>query len=86
MKASTIKLEEPLLRQLYELIPEGVSLSRFVKDILQGEVRKSKMQKAALEYNKFLSEDEEEQNFLNEWEEADLSADPSRCDQSTTDK
>jgi hypothetical protein len=76
MKATTIKLEKPLLDQIYELMPKGKSLSKFVKEVLQKEVNRSKMVQAASEYNSFLAENLEEASLESDWEKADLSTDP----------
>ena len=72
MKATTIKLEKPLLDQLYELMPKGKTLSKFVKEVLQKEITRSKMANAALEYNKFLLENKDEAEMEELWEDADL--------------
>lgn len=81
MKATTIKLEKPLLDQIYELMPKGKSLSKFVKEVLQKEVNRSKMAQAASEYNSFLSENLEEASLESDWEKADLSSDPAKLEE-----
>jgi len=76
MKATTIKLEKLLLDQIYELMPKGKTLSKFVKEVLQKEITRSKMASAALEYNKFLLENKDEAVMEELWEGADLYSKP----------
>lgn len=72
MEATTIKLENPLLNQLYESKPKGLSLSAFVRELLEREVRQRKMAQAAGQYSEFLKANPDEAVWMEEWEAAPL--------------
>lgn len=72
MEATTIKLENPLLNQLYESKPEGLSLSAFVRELLEREVLQRKMAQAAGQYSEFLKVHPDETVWMEEWEAAPL--------------
>lgn len=73
MKATTIKLEEPILIELYSIKPSQISLTAFVKDLLHKGVQRQKMQDAAHRYQDFLAANAEETEWLKHWETAPLS-------------
>ncbi|MBI4211807.1 MAG: hypothetical protein HY540_04135 [Deltaproteobacteria bacterium] len=72
MKATTIKVENPLLDELQAIKPTEQSLSAFIRDILDGEIRRVKLIHAADQYTDFLSKHPEEAECLSRWEEAPL--------------
>lgn len=76
MQATTIKIENPLLDQLKGCKPKDVSLSAFIREILESQVRKQKMAAAAQKYTEFLRENPDEDEWLKEWEEAPLEQEP----------
>lgn len=78
MKATTIKVEDPLLEELNSMKPKEKSLSSFVRDILDGEVRRMKLISAADRYTAFLDDHPEEREWLTSWEEAPLEHAPKR--------
>ena len=72
MKATTIKLEGELLKNLTSFCPADVSISAFVRNLLSTAVKKQKMLEAAKKYQAFLEEHPEEKTALELWQEADL--------------
>lgn len=76
MQATTIKIENPLLDQLKGFKPKDVSLSAFIREILESKVRKQKMAVAAQKYTEFLRENPDEEEWLKEWEESPLDKAP----------
>ena len=78
MKATTIKLEGELLRDLEASKPEDVSLSAYVRQVLRKDLLRQKLSRAALSYEKFLEDSPEEQSWLREWDAADLATAPKR--------
>ncbi len=76
MKATTIKLENPLLNELNGVRPSQKSLSAFVKEILEQDIRRRKMREAARKYQEFLTANPEEKSWLEEWESVDLTRPP----------
>jgi hypothetical protein len=76
MKATTIKLEGDLLRELEKAKPESVTLSAYVREVLRGDLRRRSLTKAAALYQEFLESNPEEVVWLREWEEADLASAP----------
>ncbi len=78
MKATTIKIENPLLDELNEIRPSKKSLSAYVKEVLEQDVRRKKMREAAEQYGQFLITNPEEKTWLEEWESSDLASPPRR--------
>lgn len=78
MKASTIKIENPLLNSLYRIKPHHMSLSAFVREVLEQNVRRRLLAKAAEQYTDFLKENEGEVAWFREWEQADLANPPKK--------
>ena len=76
MKATTIKLEGDLLREVRAAKPTAVSLSAFVRQVLHEHLNRLKMTEAATEYQAFVASDAQERKWLDEWTEADLTKAP----------
>lgn len=76
MQATTFKLENPLLKELYKIMPKKSGLSAFVRNILEQEILRQKKIKAALEYQEFMASHPDEQLWLEEWESVDLAKTP----------
>ncbi len=76
MQATTIKIENPLLNQLKGCKPKDISLSAFIRELLESQVRKQKMAVAAQKYTEFLQENPDEEAWLTEWEKAPLDQPP----------
>jgi len=72
MLATTIKLESELLKGIISLKPRETSITAFVRQILEKEIRRQKMADSAEAYAKFLAQNPPEDLMLKEWEEADL--------------
>ena len=78
MKATTIKVEGELLRQLERTKPASQSLSTYVRSLLQQEVLRRQMAEATERYAEFLRETPDERAWLEEWANADLARPPKR--------
>ena len=76
MKATTIKLEGDLLKEVQAAKPTAVSLSGFVRQILHEHLKRRKMAEAATEYQAFVASDAQERKWVGEWTEADLTKAP----------
>lgn len=76
MQATTLKIENPLLDELYKLKPKTLSFSTFVRGLLEKSVRRQKMIEAGDRYAEFLRESPTEGAWLDEWESADLASQP----------
>lgn len=76
MSATTIKIEDPLLSELRSVMPERESVSAFIREILEHDIERRKMRRAAEEYTKFLAFQKEERNWLGDWESTPLSEPP----------
>ena len=74
MNATTIKLENPLLKALIHLKPRGKSISGFVREIIGREIERKQMIKAAEEYAAYLGSHPDEREWLEDWENADLAS------------
>lgn len=72
MSATTIKVEGNLLKDIKKCLAVSQSVTAFVRETLEKEVRQRQMIAGAEAYNKFLQENPEEQEWLEDWEEADL--------------
>jgi len=78
MKATTIKVEGELLKELESCKPPSQSLSAYVRSVLQQEILRRKMTTAADQYAAFLREHAEERAWLEDWDTADLARPPKR--------
>jgi hypothetical protein len=78
MRATTIKVEGELLAELNKAKPANVTLTAFVRSILEREVMSAKLGAAADRYASFLESSADEREWLTEWERADLAAPPKR--------
>lgn len=78
MKATTVKVEGPLLVELERHKPKHQSLSAFVRDVLAREVRRLQMEDAADRYSEFLAREAGEREWLTAWDSADLIRPPKR--------
>lgn len=74
MRATTIKVEGELLAELNRAKPANVTLTAFVRSILEREVMSAKLGAAADRYAAFLEGSVDEREWLTEWERADLAA------------
>lgn len=75
MKATTIKLEGKLLEELKKLKGSKKTLTSFVKETLESEIRRHKMRLAAEKYTDFLKQHPEETKLMEKWENAPLCSD-----------
>ncbi len=82
MKATTIKVEGELLRELERSKPASQSLSAYVRSVLEREVLRQKMAAAAERYTEFVRETPDEKAWLEEWTRADLAHRPLRSGRS----
>lgn len=78
MEATTIKIEDPLLGNLKKLVPGEKSLSAFVREVLEQEIRRKSMIEAAEKYVRFIESNAKEGEQMAEWESADLESPPVR--------
>jgi hypothetical protein len=72
MAATTVKLEEPLLKEIRALKPREQTLSAYVREALERDVRRQKLAIAAREYAAFLAANPGERDDMQRWAEAPL--------------
>lgn len=78
MRATTIRLDGDLLAELASAKPANVTLTAFVRSILEREVTSTKLGEAADRYVAFLDASAYERRWLCEWGRADLTVPPKR--------
>lgn len=76
MSATTVKLEEPLLREIRSVKPRGQTLTAYVREALSRDLRRRKLQQAAEEYRELLDSNADERRELDEWAQAPLATPP----------
>jgi len=76
MRATTIKVDGELLADLQRAKPSNVTLTAFVRSILEREVVATRLAEAADRYARFLADSPDEREWLSEWERADLASPP----------
>jgi hypothetical protein len=76
MKATTIKLDGPILEELTSLKRPDQNLTALVRELLKAQIHRSKMAQAAEEYTGFLRENPEESTELDAWASTPLDHDP----------
>ena len=77
MKATTIKLEGPILEELMAFKRPDQNLTALVRELLKAQIHRSKMARAAEEYTAFMRENAEESMELDAWASAPLDREPS---------
>lgn len=78
MKATTIKLDGPILQELERLKRPQQNLTSFVRELLKAQIHRQKMAQAAEEYAEFLRKNADEAAELDAWASAPLDQEPSR--------
>jgi hypothetical protein len=76
MKATTVKLEGELLAAIERAKPSGESVTSFVRTVLRKSLEQDKIREAANTYIAFVASHPEEQQWMDEWERADLTTPP----------
>jgi len=72
MKATTIKLEGELLAAIERAKPPGDSVTSFVRTVLRKSLEQHEVREAANAYIAFVESHPDEQQWMDEWERADL--------------
>lgn len=76
MKATTIKLEGELLAAIERAKPPGDSVTSFVRTVLRKSLEQHEVREAANAYIAFVQSHPDEQQWMDEWERADLTTPP----------
>ena len=84
MIATTIKIENPLLGQMREVMPRDKSVSAFVREIIEKEIRRRKMIDSAEQYTAFLQTHTGERSEMEDWEKSDLESIPKKSSRRKT--
>ena len=73
---TTIKLDSAVVREVAEILPERQTLTAFVREAVQRDVRRRRMRAAAVLYRETLERDAAEAASIEEWEAAPLTTNP----------
>jgi flagellar biosynthesis component FlhA len=76
MSATTVKLDAELLREIASVKPHEQTLSAYVREALQRDLRRQQMRKAAEAYVALLRDNPKEREALDQWEAAPLATNP----------
>jgi len=72
MSATTVKLEGPLLDEIGRIKPSRLTLTAYVREALERDIRQRKLHDAALRYRALLETDETARLEAGEWENTPL--------------
>jgi hypothetical protein len=75
MSATTVKLEGAVLSELRRIKPANKTLAALVRELLEAELRRQRMTRAAADYSAFLSKHPEEAEEMDAWATARLELD-----------
>lgn len=75
MSATTVKLEGRVLSELRRIKPANQTLTALVRDLLEAELRRQRMARAAADYAAFLSEHPDEAQEVDAWASTSLERD-----------
>ncbi len=78
MSATTIKIESPLLDQLVKILPKDRSISAYVREVIEQDIRRKELIEAAEKYCDFLEAHPDEKGELEEWESFSLDLPPKK--------
>lgn len=73
---TTVKLEAPVVREVHALLEGKQTLTAFVREAVERDVRRRKMRQAALLYREAFPPGSPEVGELDDWESAPLASDP----------
>ncbi len=76
MPATTVKLDGELLKSIAAIKPPRQTLSAYVREALQRDLRRQQMRHAAETYMDFLRDNPAERAAMDEWERAPLATSP----------
>lgn len=76
MKATTVKIPGELLAQIEAAKPDDQSVSAFVRGVLLKAIQAERNKRAAEQYRSFVDEHDDERQWLEEWDTADLVSPP----------
>ncbi|AFM11543.1 hypothetical protein [Turneriella parva] len=74
MAATTIKLEGEVFKEIRGAISGKQSITSFVRESVQAELKRRKFREAAIQYQEFLRANEKEASDLALWQAAALEA------------
>jgi len=77
MRATTVKLDKKILTEISSVKPPEQTLTAFVRETLEYEVRQRKLREAACQYRKLLEKNPKLREEAEEWRDARLEQ-PSR--------
>lgn len=80
MSVTTIKLEGDLRRRLHKVKPASMSVSAYVRGLIEGDLRRHALAAAARQYQGFLASSKSEREWLDDWTTADLAHPPREGD------
>ena len=75
---TTVKLEAPVVREVHALLEGKQTLTAFVREAVERDVRRRKMRQAALLYRETFPPGSPEAGELDDWESAPLATEPRR--------
>jgi hypothetical protein len=75
MSATTVKLDSVLLEELRRIKPANQTLTALVRELLEAEIRRRRMIRAATEYTAFLEQNPDEASELELWASSPLERD-----------
>lgn len=73
---TTVKLDSSVVREIRGILEEKQTLTSFVREAVERDVRRRKMQKAATLYRDALLQDSAEAKDMEAWESASLASIP----------
>lgn len=73
MTATTIKLDGEVFKEVRQYVRERQSITSFVRQSIQAELKRIRMRESAVEYQQFLQKNPEEAHDMALWEQAKLS-------------
>ena len=74
MSATTVKLNATLMRRIAKFKARRQTVASFVRNAIEGELRRRQMRSAAETYQKLLRQQRGERQEMKEWEKADLTS------------
>jgi len=76
MSATTIKVDGKLLQDIRAIKPPEQSVTSYVREVLEHDIRRQRMAEAGRRYRAFLNEHVDEASLVREWEAARLDQKP----------
>jgi len=75
MSATTVKIDDDLLKEIRRVIPKKQTITTFVRESIRSEVKRRTLREAAETYVRFMAAQKNEKQEMDDWQASALESD-----------